>query len=196
MPTKTWVVGEEVLAADFNSYVQKQIVATFANAAARDAAIPGPTEGMMCYLNDVHQLQVRRATLWAPPPGTVVKWAVLVHVDGNFSIGALSNICDTGSILYPYPTITLASSAVHGGFGAGTCNWVSDMTAKSNGSVVSGLNPSPIQSIGGAWTSMGIQAAWTNAANIECGFVVRFNYQNGGANCHSAGQSIYQIIAQ
>lgn len=45
MPTKTWVVGEEVLAADFNTYVQTQVVARFATVAARDAAWPAATAG-------------------------------------------------------------------------------------------------------------------------------------------------------
>jgi streptogramin lyase len=49
MPTKTWVVGEEVLAADFNTYVQEQVVATFSTTAARDAAITTPKAGMMCW---------------------------------------------------------------------------------------------------------------------------------------------------
>jgi hypothetical protein len=52
MPTKVWVVGEEVLAADMNAYLQEQIVATFANAAARDAAIPTPKVGMLVWQSD------------------------------------------------------------------------------------------------------------------------------------------------
>jgi len=68
MPTKTWVVGEEVLAADFNAFVQQQVVATFPNAAARDAALPSPTEGMVIYLGDVNQYQWWTGTTWNPLP--------------------------------------------------------------------------------------------------------------------------------
>jgi hypothetical protein len=39
---KTWAVGEEVLAADFNSYIQTQVVARFANASTRTAQLPAP----------------------------------------------------------------------------------------------------------------------------------------------------------
>lgn len=52
MPTKVWQPGEEVLSADFNPMVQEQVVATFANAAARDVAMPAPKLGQLCYLLD------------------------------------------------------------------------------------------------------------------------------------------------
>ena len=64
MPFKTWAVGEEVLAADFNSYVQRQTVATFANAAARTAAITAPSEGMLTYLADFDSLELWNGTAW------------------------------------------------------------------------------------------------------------------------------------
>jgi hypothetical protein len=64
MPTKTWAVGEEVLAADFNAMVQRQIVATFPNAAARTAEITTPTAGMVSYLADTKALQVYDGAAW------------------------------------------------------------------------------------------------------------------------------------
>jgi len=65
MPYKIWVVGEEVLAADFNNYVQEQVVATFTNAAARDAAITGPNAGQLCYLTASNELHVYTGTAWS-----------------------------------------------------------------------------------------------------------------------------------
>jgi len=50
MPFKIWAVGEEVLAADFNDFLQEQVVATFPTAAARDAAIIAPNEGQLAYV--------------------------------------------------------------------------------------------------------------------------------------------------
>jgi hypothetical protein len=64
VPSKIWVVGEEVLAADFNQYVQEQVIAVFANAAARTSAITAPKEGMHSYLLDVGQLHVFRSGAW------------------------------------------------------------------------------------------------------------------------------------
>ena len=60
MAQKTWVVGEEVLAADFNTYVQNQVVARFATVAARDSAWPAATAGVgaACTTTDTGQLWV------------------------------------------------------------------------------------------------------------------------------------------
>jgi hypothetical protein len=70
VPQKTWVVGEEVLAADFNTYVQNQVVPRFASVAARDAAWPAATagNGAVCTTTDT-------GTLWQVigPSWTVVE---------------------------------------------------------------------------------------------------------------------------
>lgn len=63
MPTKTWVVGEEVLAADFNTYVQQQVVPTFSNTAARDAWT-SPPNGARCVTLDTYTGWERRAGAW------------------------------------------------------------------------------------------------------------------------------------
>jgi hypothetical protein len=57
-------VGEEVLAADFNQYVQQQVVATFATTAARSSAIPSPLNGMVTYVVDRQALEVYNGTAW------------------------------------------------------------------------------------------------------------------------------------
>lgn len=66
MPTKTWAVGEEVLAADFNTMLQGQVIATFPNAAARTAALAAPAEGMVTYLADAKSYQRWTGSAWAP----------------------------------------------------------------------------------------------------------------------------------
>jgi hypothetical protein len=67
MPHKVWVVGEEVLAADFNNYVQEQVIATFANAAARTAAIAAPTVGMATWLTDSQAFEIWDGAAWSKP---------------------------------------------------------------------------------------------------------------------------------
>jgi hypothetical protein len=63
MPTKTWAVGEEVLAADFNAYVQQQVVATFPNVAARDAWA-SPPAGALCVTTDSNTVWQRIGGGW------------------------------------------------------------------------------------------------------------------------------------
>jgi hypothetical protein len=70
MPFKTWVVGEEVLAADFQSYLQNQVVATFPTTAARDAAIAAPIAGQLCVTTDTGTLWQWTGAAWRKPWGS------------------------------------------------------------------------------------------------------------------------------
>jgi len=66
MPSKVWTSGELVTAADQNVYLQQQVIATFADAAARDAAIPAPLVGMHAYLTGSEVLTVYTGSSWTP----------------------------------------------------------------------------------------------------------------------------------
>lgn len=68
MPSKVWAVGEEVLASQLNQYLQEQVTATFANAAARTAAITTPKAGMLSYLIDSQRLDRWDGTAWRALP--------------------------------------------------------------------------------------------------------------------------------
>lgn len=62
---KTYNIGDEVLAADFNPFVMDQIVAVYASAAARTAGWPTPPNGAVSYLQDhPGQLYVYNGTAW------------------------------------------------------------------------------------------------------------------------------------
>lgn len=61
---KLWAVGEETLAADFNSYVSTQVVAQFANLAALKAGWTTPPDGAHAYLLDEYSELVARAGTW------------------------------------------------------------------------------------------------------------------------------------
>ena len=52
--------------------VQRQIVATFPNAAARDAAIAAPAAGMVAYLTDLQVVQIYNGAVWKSLPGGVL----------------------------------------------------------------------------------------------------------------------------
>jgi|MDSV01.1.fsa_nt_gb hypothetical protein len=95
--TIQWATGDTVTAANFQSYVQDQVVAVYADATARDAAYGGtgePTlaEGMVCYLKDTNKIQTYDGSAWADvstdPAGSdhQVQW------NDNGSFGADSGL--------------------------------------------------------------------------------------------------------
>lgn len=67
MPQKSWAVGEEVLAADFNSYVQNQVCPAFTNAAQRDSQWAAPPNGATCVTVDTGTLWQRIGGTWYTP---------------------------------------------------------------------------------------------------------------------------------
>lgn len=64
MPFKEFVAGTPALASDINTYLMEQSVMTFTNAAARDADLPTPNEGMVCYLTASDHFQVYNGSAW------------------------------------------------------------------------------------------------------------------------------------
>lgn len=69
MPQKSWAVGEEVLAADLNSYLQSQSVPQFTNVAQRDSQWPAPPNGAVCVTVDTGTLWQRTISAWIRPFG-------------------------------------------------------------------------------------------------------------------------------
>lgn len=60
---KTFATGDVLTAADTNGYLM-QGVWTFADAAARDAAVTSPQEGNFCYLKDTNVTQYYTGSAW------------------------------------------------------------------------------------------------------------------------------------
>ena len=50
--------GQVLLASEVNEYMMQQQIMVFASAAARDAAILSPSEGMFAFLKDTDKLTV------------------------------------------------------------------------------------------------------------------------------------------
>jgi hypothetical protein len=122
---KTWVVGEEVLAADFNDYVQEQVVATFANAAARTSAMPAPNVGSLTFLADSRVYQWWNGTNWMPLLG------VLSYVENiGPQTGISTAITDlTGLITPPIPMpaghrVEVSAEVTFTKAGPDTASWV------------------------------------------------------------------------
>ena len=55
--------GQVLLSAEVNEYMAQQMIMVFASAAARDAAITSPSEGMFAFLKDVDKLTIFK-TSW------------------------------------------------------------------------------------------------------------------------------------
>ena len=55
--------GNVLLASEVNTFMMQQMIMVFADAAARDAAILSPSEGMFAFLKDVDKLTVFK-TSW------------------------------------------------------------------------------------------------------------------------------------
>ena len=55
---KTFVNGQVLLASEVNEFMMQQQIMVFADAAARDAAILSPSEGMFAFLKDTDTLTV------------------------------------------------------------------------------------------------------------------------------------------
>ena len=75
MPYLDFQVNQVLTAAQVNSYLMNQSVMTFADAAARTAALPTPNDGMMSFLEDVLQVQVYS--------GAVLGWTAITGGGGG-----------------------------------------------------------------------------------------------------------------
>lgn len=66
MAYKTFTAGTLATASDVNTYLMKQSVMVFADAAARNAALTSPTEGMLTYQEGSDHLTVYNGSAWIP----------------------------------------------------------------------------------------------------------------------------------
>ena len=55
---KLFADGNVLTASEVNTFMAEQMIMVFASAAARDAAITSPSEGMFAFLKDVDKLTV------------------------------------------------------------------------------------------------------------------------------------------
>jgi hypothetical protein len=90
---KTFTAGEVLTASDLNSTVD-QTVMVFADAAARTAAIPSPTEGMVAYLKDTNVTAYYSGSAWEPiaPSATfTASRAIVSDGSGNLTASAVTS---------------------------------------------------------------------------------------------------------
>jgi hypothetical protein len=116
MAYKTFVAGEEALAADVNSYLMSQAVARFASAAARTAGLPAPILNQLTALDTVPGvIDYWTGSVWAPAtPGAELTSAQITASVAitNLAIGSAQLVVGTPARVYDaLPIVVEFSSA-------------------------------------------------------------------------------------
>ena len=100
MPRKTFQALDELLDTELNTYLMDQAVQTYSTKAARDTALPTPTEGQLTYVNDLNQFQGSHGgTEWFPVAGQLPYIELTKTASQNFTSGS------TTTVTWATPTI-------------------------------------------------------------------------------------------
>lgn len=82
---KDWQYLERVTEADFQSYIQDQVVQVYANSTARSSALgTAVSEGMVSYLSDSNTVQFYNGSAWESVGGASVDWADVLNKPATF----------------------------------------------------------------------------------------------------------------
>jgi hypothetical protein len=170
-------------------------VQTFENAAARTAAIPTPTEGIVSYLNDVDLLQTNNGSAWVTTGNAGVNAYNFVQTLYFTSSGTFTKAT------YPWLRAIKVKVQGAGGGGGGTSNGTSSAGGGGAGggygeafiTDISGLDSSitVTRGAGGAGASNRLVAASDGGASSFGSLVVG----EGGIRAGSAGSAGEQVSA-
>ena len=78
--------------------VAQSLKSSFASATARDAAITSPTEGMICYLEDVNQVTTYIGSAWFPIAGQMPRYHIKLNSTFSITSGSTSTVTGWTSI--------------------------------------------------------------------------------------------------
>lgn len=113
---KTFVAGDVLTASDVNSFLMDQAVMRFATASARDTDLPTPSEGMMCYLDSVNEVQVYDGDDWGAVASDPVPHAISVLTASFESLGlppyADGSTGTIGTVTFPAGRFSVAPIAM------------------------------------------------------------------------------------
>lgn len=97
---KNWAANDILAAADLNGYVADQVVMNFASAAARSAALPTPSAGMVSYRADGTALEIYNGSTWESIPiGTINNASVVNTLTSSTATAYTLASSDQGTTL-------------------------------------------------------------------------------------------------
>ena len=99
MSYKVFTNGSVLPASDVNEFLMNQAVISFTNSAARSAAITGPIEGMLTYLEDVNIYQFYNGTAWQDLLDGATGWRDVSTSQAIVAADRGSTIRSTGSAI-------------------------------------------------------------------------------------------------
>jgi len=106
MPYRIWTTGQLVTAADFNDYLQEQVIPIFTDAATRNAQITNPIAGQHAYLTGIGALTVYTGSAWAgaTPAIHAVERTITVT---NANIGTQSGVAFPAGLFASPPMVVV-----------------------------------------------------------------------------------------
>ena len=193
---KDFLAGSVLTAADTNGYMASQANMVFATAAARDAAITAPQEGMIAVLKDSDGVFMYNGTAWIQDSGiaaytsftpTLGGWTLgngtflayykvlgkMVHYYGRFTFGSTSSVPASGAFTVTLPeTSRFAAESIQIGLGR-----FIDVSASINVVGQTAMQSSTVMAV--QWEEMQALNNYVNRQNWNTGVTLPFTFATG-----------------
>jgi hypothetical protein len=179
---KQWLSGEVVEHTDFQTYLQDQVVQTYAGTAARSSALgTAVSEGMVSYLEDSNTVQVYDGSAWftlAPTAGTVAYATLAGTADFANQAGTATFANQAGTASYAtlagtadYATLAGTAVTISGSITSGQVSGTA-VTLADTGTVTNAMLAGSIENaklVNSSITLNGTAVALGGSATIEGG---------------------------